>query len=55
MANTLEKIMRDFLWLSAMDTRRDHLVSWEVCCRPKKEGGLDIDNLVPKNIHCSSR
>ena len=37
-ANTIEKIMRDFLWSGALDKNRDHLVSWEVCCRPKKEG-----------------
>ena len=29
---------------------RDHLVSWEVCCHPKKEGGLGLGNLVSKNI-----
>ena len=36
-ANTIEKIMRDFLWSGASDTNWDHLVSWEVCCFPKKE------------------
>ena len=29
---------------------RDHLVSLEVCCRPKMEGGLGLSNLVSKNI-----
>ena len=27
----------------------DHLVGWEVCCKPKKEGGLGLDNIVSKN------
>ena len=40
-ANTIEKITRDFLWLGALEMNRDHLVSWEVCCCPKKKGGLD--------------
>ena len=28
----------------------DHLLSWEVCCKPKNEGGLGIWNLVFENI-----
>ena len=42
MANTIEKIMRDFLWLGALDTSHDHLASWEVCCHPKKKGDLGL-------------
>ena len=30
------------------DSRRDHLVSWDICCKPKKQGGLVIGNLVLK-------
>ena len=41
--------MRDFLWSTVGDSRRDHLVSWEVCYKPKKEGGLGLVNTVSKN------
>lgn len=31
--------------------KKDHLVGWEICCRPKKNGeGLGLGNVVPKNI-----
>ena len=29
---------------------QDHLVSWKVCCHPKKDGSLDLGNVVSKNI-----
>ena len=50
MANSFSKIMRDFLQPVALDVSCEHLVSWKVCCCPKKEGGLSLSNLVPKNI-----
>ena len=37
-ANSTEKIMRDFLWSSALDLNRDHLMSLEVCCCLKTDG-----------------
>ena len=48
-AQNIEKLMRDFLWSGVGDSRRDHLVSWEVCCKPEKEGGLGLGNIVSKN------
>lgn len=32
----IEKTMRDFLWSNGGESRRDHLVNWEVCCRSKE-------------------
>lgn len=49
-AKKIERIMRDFLWSGSENTVKDHLVSWEICCRPKKEGGLGLGNLVSKNV-----
>lgn len=47
-AYRIEKIMRDFLWSDGGDYKRDHLFSWEVCCRSKENGGLSLGNLVSK-------
>ena len=49
-ANTIEKIMKDFLWSCALDISRDHLVSWEEYCCPKKKKSLGLGNLLSKNI-----
>ena len=35
--------------------RGDHLMSWKVYWRPKKEGGLGLGNLVYKNIALASK
>ena len=48
-AYNIEKLMRDFFWSGVRDTRRDHLVSWEVCCKPKNKGRLGLGNIVSKN------
>ena len=50
MAKRIENIMRDFLWSGKDGSKRDHLVSWEVCCKSKDDGGLGLGNLVSKNI-----
>ena len=49
-ANSIEKIMRDFLWSGVSKTNQDHLMSWEVCCCPRKEGRLGLGNLVSKHF-----
>ena len=49
-AKKLEKLMQDFLWHGASDSRRDHLVSWDVCCKSKQDGGLGICNWVSKTL-----
>lgn len=35
--------------------KRDHLVNWEVVCRPKSHGGLGIGRLKEKNIALLSK
>ncbi|CAJ2669949.1 unnamed protein product [Trifolium pratense] len=42
LCNEIEKIQRSFLWGDTDQSRRPHLVGWDVCCLPKKEGGLGI-------------
>ena len=48
-AQNIEKLMRDLHWSRVGAPRRDHLVSWEVCCKPQEEGGLGLGNIVLKN------
>lgn len=44
----LEKSQRDFLWEGGT-VKKDHLVSWEVACRPKAQGGLGVGRLKDRN------
>lgn len=41
-AEEADKICRKFLWGDQEDRRKLHIVYWDMICRPKKEGGLDI-------------
>ncbi|CAN1142695.1 Putative ribonuclease H protein At1g65750 [Linum perenne] len=34
--------IRNFVWGSTSDKRKTHLISWDVVCRPKSEGGLGL-------------
>ena len=43
--------MGDFLWLGLGESRRDHLVNWEVCCIPKMEGGRVMVIWCPRTRH----
>ena len=47
-ADTLEKLMRDFLWGGDNDSSC-HLVRWEEVIKPKHKGGLEIGNLILRN------
>ena len=49
-ANDILRIIRDFLWSWSGGNKKDHLVRWKVCCKPKNEGRLGLGNLVSKNI-----
>lgn len=40
--NQLDKIARAFIWGSSEGNRKQHLVSWDKICKPKREGGLGI-------------
>ncbi|KAG6698035.1 hypothetical protein I3843_08G001900 [Carya illinoinensis] len=44
-ANRLEKIFRDFLWGGLEDTRKFHLIKWNIVCTHLSCGGLGIRNL----------
>ncbi|GAU49093.1 hypothetical protein TSUD_137780 [Trifolium subterraneum] len=44
LCDEMEKIQRGFLWGDTDQVRKPHLVSWNVCCLPKKDGGLRIKN-----------
>ena len=41
----LEKLQRDFLWGRGSLENKLHLVSWRKVCKPRVEGGPDIQNL----------
>ena len=45
----MEKMIRDFFWEGGDLIGGDHLVSWEVVCLAKENGGLGIRNLEKKN------
>lgn len=49
-AHRIETVMRDFLWSDGGGSKRDLLVSWEVCCRSKKIEGLGPSNFVLKHL-----
>lgn len=53
----LQRHERNFLWGSTQTRRRIHLLKWSMVTKPKDEGGLGIQDLVPKNkalLACSS-
>ncbi|CAA7018822.1 unnamed protein product [Microthlaspi erraticum] len=45
----LDKTLRSFLWGDSIDRRRQHLVSWNRVCHPKREGGLGIQKSKDMN------
>ncbi|XP_059658794.1 uncharacterized protein LOC132305131 [Cornus florida] len=44
--NQIQKLCRDFIWGSRDTLKKMHLLSWDVMCRPKAEGGLGIQKLI---------
>jgi hypothetical protein len=42
LCDEMEKIQRGFLWGDTDQARKPHLISWEVCCLPKDDGGLGM-------------
>ena len=48
-ATKLEKLQRDFLWLGTGEGRKDHLLSWEVVCRSKEQGGVGFGKISLRN------
>ncbi|PON92327.1 LOW QUALITY PROTEIN: hypothetical protein TorRG33x02_118320 [Trema orientale] len=46
---TIEKLMHDFLWEGEDLLGGEHLVAWDLVCRPKLQGGLGIGNVLARN------
>ena len=49
-AAKIERLQRDFLWLGIGEGKRDHLVRWDVVCKPKAIGGLGFGNISLRNL-----
>ena len=49
-AKTLESLMRNFLWEGSGEAHKDHLIKWDLVSKSKETGGLEIGNLMAKNI-----
>ncbi|KAJ9700981.1 hypothetical protein PVL29_006352 [Vitis rotundifolia] len=49
-AAKIEKLQRDFLWSGVGEGKRDHLVRWDVVCKPKTIGGLGLGNISWRNL-----
>ena len=45
----IEKLQRYFLWLGFGEGKRDHLVSWDIVCRPKDFSGLRFGKIAMRN------
>ena len=50
MAAKIERLQRDFLWSGVGEGKRDHLVRWDVVCKPKTIGGLGLGNIFWRNL-----
>ncbi|XP_059635251.1 uncharacterized protein LOC132277405 [Cornus florida] len=44
--NHIQKLCRDFVWGSKDNLKKLHLMSWDMMCRTKLEGGLGIRKLI---------
>ena len=49
MATKIERLQRDFLWSRVGECKRDHLISWDVVCKPKAKGGLGFGKISLRN------
>ncbi|RVW97057.1 putative ribonuclease H protein [Vitis vinifera] len=46
----IERLQRDFLWLGVGEGKRNHLVSWNVVCKPRVKGGLGFGKISLRNL-----
>ncbi|RVW28753.1 Transposon TX1 uncharacterized 149 kDa protein [Vitis vinifera] len=49
-AAKIERLQRDFLWSGIGEGKKDHLVRWDVVCKPKEIGGLGFGNISLRNL-----
>lgn len=49
-ANRIGRMIRDFLWSGVGDDKKDYLVSWDLVCRPKDEGGFGLGRSLSKKL-----
>ncbi|RVX10470.1 putative ribonuclease H protein [Vitis vinifera] len=49
-AAKIERMQRDFLWSGVGKGKRDHLVNWDVVCKPKSRGGLGFGKISIRNV-----
>ncbi|XP_042479159.1 uncharacterized protein LOC122060066 [Macadamia integrifolia] len=51
----MERWMRNFIWTGEIDTAKKISVRWDLCCRPKDEGGLGLRRLrdINKAMLCN--
>ncbi|RVW47466.1 putative ribonuclease H protein [Vitis vinifera] len=45
----VERMQRNFLWSGVGEGKRDHLISWDVVCKPRVKGGLGIGKIPLRN------
>ena len=50
MAIKIERLQRDFLWSGVGECKRDHLISWDVMCKPKAKEGLGFGKISLMNL-----
>ena len=46
----IERLQRDFLWSRVGESKKDHLVSWDVVCTSKAKGGLGFGKISLRNL-----
>ncbi|XP_042482126.1 uncharacterized protein LOC122062568 [Macadamia integrifolia] len=51
----MEMWMKNFIWTGEVDSAKNITVRWDVCCRPKDEGGLGLRRLrdINKAMLCN--
>ncbi|RVX20328.1 Transposon TX1 uncharacterized 149 kDa protein [Vitis vinifera] len=49
-AAKIERLQRDFLWSGIGEGKKDHLVRWDVVCKPKEIGVLGFGNISLRNL-----